>query len=340
MSRTRTLVFLVLLAAGVAHSRPFLSQFPSTRSNAMAGAGAALSGTASAGFCNPAAPAFLHTLDGCVEVNRLSWAVTYWSSVVVVPLSPRLAAGLFSSGTRFREGPYDGRDYDVGVSLSGAVHEDVGIGLNLKYVGLDWHIEGEPYQLTESSYSVAADIGFLARPLVGRGHPALGASVRNLGPDIKYTDWPHKEPLPRMLVAGVGWSTSARDLGWKCCNWGLPEWLFPQDWLLNAWGTCVSYGFQRLLFAGEAPSHSLGIEFRPLPFIAARAGYFYRGYTYRQSQKGLTWGLGLDLRYFRVDVCEDHRMYSTANAPHYRYAFALNIGEPLVRSGGLFGNRD
>ena len=52
----------------------------------------------------------------------------------------------------------------------------------------------------------------------------------------------------------------------------------------------------------------------------------------------MTWGLGLDLRYVRIDFCEDRNLFYLRMRKNYRFSFALNIGEPLLREGGLLGH--
>lgn len=66
----------------------------------MAGAGAALAGTADGVFYNPAGPTFLKSTEASVEVCRLPWMLPtgYWSAACVMPLLPSRNVGVFPSG--------------------------------------------------------------------------------------------------------------------------------------------------------------------------------------------------------------------------------------------------
>ena len=305
----------------------------------MAGTGSALTGHASDLLLNPAATAFLQGVDAYGEYNRLDWAVEYWSSAIGVPVLPRFAFAVLSSGTRFLEGPYDGRDYQAGLSLGGLVAKWLGIGANLKYIGMDWHENGLADPVSDGSYAVAADAGLLFRLRTRAGNPSLALALRNLGTDMRYTTWPYYEPLPRLLSLGAAWSVTAQDFGRK---WRFPSrmtWLFSREWLLNNLGMSVAYDAHRGLFRWDVLTHCAGAELRLVPFIAMRMGYFYQqqGY-YTLKHSGWTWGLGLDLKFVRVDFSDDY--HAPGSQPAYRFSFALNIGEPLVRPGGLFDRRD
>jgi hypothetical protein len=107
---------------------------------------------------------------------------------------------------------------------------------------------------------------------------------------------------------------------------------------MDNWGASVFYDFRKV-FLDADPTHSVGVEVRPLPFLAARAGWFSSmSSNAPDDRQGLTWGLGLDLRYVRVDFCEDRNLFYLRMKKNYRFSFALNLGEPLLREGGLLGH--
>lgn len=121
----------LLLTVAVASAQPygdaFLTVYPDARQSAMAGAGAALAGTADGVFYNPAGPAFLRSLEAGVEVNRIPWALptNYWSAGGVVPLLPALNVGVFTSGVHMTSGSEESR-----LRLGGR-HNGVNAGVRL-----------------------------------------------------------------------------------------------------------------------------------------------------------------------------------------------------------------
>jgi len=138
--------------------------------------------------------------------------------------------------------------------------------------------------------------------------------------------------------AGVGWSLTARELGFESLPFSVPERFFPRDWVMDNWGASVFYDLRKV-FLDAYPTHSVGVEVRPLPFLAARVGWFSsKSGNSPDERQGNTWGLGLDLRYVRVDFCEDRDLFYLRMQKNYRFSFALNIGEPLLREGGLLGH--
>jgi hypothetical protein len=274
----------------------------------------------------------------------MPWASTvdYWCAAGVVPLLPALNVGVFTSGDHIVYGDwgYD-CDWQAGMTASTLVSDWLGFGLNLEYDGLRLFQQAEPgiYETTFvlTASAMAADAGVLARPRTRLGLPSIGVAVRNIGTRIKYSDQ-STAPLPALLDAGVGWAVTARELGFRSLPFSVPERFFPHDWVMDNWGASVFYDFRKV-FLDDYPTHSVGVEVRPLPFLAARAGWFSsKSSNAPDDRKGLTWGLGLDLRYVRADFCEDRNLFYIRTQKYYRFSFALNIGEPLMREGGLLGH--
>ena len=338
------LLLMVAIASAEDYGAPFLTVYPGARQSAMAGAGTALAGTADGVFYNPAGPAFLWSPEASIEVSRIPWAVPtdYWSAAAIVPLLPSFNVGVFTSGAHmdeYIEGSWC--EGQAGVTGSMRVSDWLGVGLNLAYDGLryvrqahDWNGEIETTFITTGS-ALAADVGVLARPRASWGRPSIGVAVRNVGTRIRYTSTTSTAPLPAMVVAGVGWTVTAREFGIDDFPFAVPERFFPADWLMQNWGASVFYDFRKV-FLDDYPTHSVGGEVRPLPFLAARVGWFSSKNSNPNDQReGFTWGLGLDLRYIRIDFCEDRNLFYLNLRKDYRFSFALNLSEPLLREGGL-----
>ncbi len=298
-------------------------------------------------FYNPAGPAFLKSAEAGVEVNSIPWAVptTYWSASGIVPLYPRLNVGLFTSGVHWTlEDQSRECEWQAGVTASAMVSDWLGFGLDLEYDGSrsvdkEWDFEAETtYMFVMTSSAIAADAGVLARPHTCCGSPSIGVTVRNAGTRLKYSNQAGTEALPALVDAGVGWTVTARELGFKSLPFSVPERYFPHDWLMDNWGASVFYDLRKI-FLDTYPTHSVGVELRPLPFLAVRGGWFYsNSVDTSDKREGLTWGLGLDLRYFRADFCQDNVLFYLGMQKHYRFSFALNLNELLLREGGLLGH--
>jgi hypothetical protein len=335
------LLLVIATATAQSYGSGFLSVYPGARHGAMGGAGAALAGTADGVFYNPAGPAFLSSPEAGVEVSHIPWMepTDYWSAAAVVPLLSALNVGVFTSGDRMGSGEWSWCEWEAGATVSGQVSDWLGIGLNLKQVGARSRIYVPELGLDEvaTGSALAGDAGVLARPHTSLGRPSIGVSVRNVGTRLKYSNRMSTDPLPALVDAGVGWTVTARDLGVGSFPLSLPERFFPEEWLMDNWGASALYDFRKV-FLDDYPAHSVGIEVRPLPLVAARVGWFSsKSGNPNDTREGLTWGLGLDLRYVRVDFCEDRELFYLNLRKDYRISFAVNLGEPLLREGGLLG---
>jgi len=340
------LLLIVATASAEDYGSYFLTVYPGARQSAMAGAGAAQAGTADGVFYNPAGPAFLRSVEVSVEVSRIPWMepTDYWSAASVVPLLPAFNVGVFTSGDHMPlGGEWSLCEWEAGVTASTRASDWLGFGLSIEYVGLRYVLQrisenGEPMgTFVIPGRAVAADIGVLARPRICCGRPSFAIALRNVGTKLKceYDSTTWTDPLPALLDAGVGWTVTAREFGVEGFPISLPERFFPADWLLENWGASIFYDFRQVSL-DDYPAHSVGVEIRPLPFLAARVGWFSSiSSSASDTRGGLTWGLGLDLRYVRVDFCEDRNLFYLNLRKNYRFSFALNLGEPLLREGGL-----
>jgi hypothetical protein len=95
------------------------------------------------------------------------------------------------------------------------------------------------------------------------------------------------------------------------------------EYLLDHWRLVIAYDVNMVLtkradyygygdtFITQKPQHSLGVEVRPLPFFAFRLRYYddMRFDRWMYEGRGWTMGMGLDLKYLRVDVADDGVFY-------------------------------
>lgn len=328
----RRLLPALCAALCVVHALPFLKYPYGARSIAMAGASVSFFGSAEATRHNPAGLAYVQGVDACFEATRAGYskedqfAMDLGDGAVVARLLPRMSLGAFSSGFRFGLYGENTWSYDLGLSAGVLVSEWLALGANVKYIGARWPSTESLQQLRV--FAVAADGGVMARPKLGPVAVTVGVAARDFGTPYfgRDTSWTWVYPNG-FVTAGIGLSLAARDIGIRPFWPRLPEQLFPSEWQESNWGVAVFYD-SRWEYYLSSPAHAVGIEVRPMPFFAARAGYVPNGDIW-------TWGLGLDLRYVRLDFCNDEWAAPVVMSPHYRLTLSVNVGEPLIKGPAL-----
>jgi hypothetical protein len=321
----------------IAYAPGFLTLYPGCAASAMAGAQVALADDALADIYNPAGLGFQSALSACAEYNPLPYlnAPSVWLAATAIPVAPRVTAGVFGWGTILAQPVQDSlglasHEFATGFALAGRFSPEIGAGMALKYirgytrVGSRPPLEGDVW---------LADAGLRGAWPVWVGELGLGAALQNVGPRYRWTGASDADTVPLSARAGISYVVTMNRLAP-----GLVEKLFrrPADWWAEHWRLAVAYDINRIL-AGERDyalfsnwgnqTYSLGIEVRPVPFLAFRFGHFFPGAA--QYAGGWTFGLGLDLKYVKMDIADDEALFHPWHGLDVRRRLRWTLGVEL-----------
>lgn len=317
---------------------PFLTLYPGAQPASMGGVSCAIADNAYANFYNPAGLGFQREVDFIIEYNSIPWLVgigtKYWNFTNALPLMKSLTFGFFGSGVisseRYVFYEYLGYDFATGFSF-GYKYKFLGAGISIKYIHSFFSLLLPELGITEggTARSLAVDMGLLVKYSFPFGKIGAGIAIQNIGPGISYTPSSEKDPLPLGIRGGVSYTISAQEF----VKDDSKEWF--KKWFLEKWRVIIAYDINKVI--EEKHWHSFGVEVRPVPFLPIRFGYFDGFYHYEPSRrKGWTVGLGLDLKFLRLDISDDSALY-ILNPNRFRLSLSLNIGEPVLSEKGLFG---
>jgi hypothetical protein len=341
------LLNLFLISQGV----PFLSIYPGAGPTGMAGAYCAIAEGAYANFYNPSGLAFQKGLDLSFDYNSipLGYGIRYWDFTNSLELNKNISLGLFGSGVIYPEtkvvneygdyvGAFNSHEFTTGLSFGYKVNKFLGAGISLKYIhsfySPEWalaFLSGIGPFVGGTGRSLAIDIGFLAKYSLSFGKVGVGFAVQQVGPNINYSFNPSGEKfsLPLNIRAGISYSISAQEVIKDIGKGWFMEWLKEKARLI------ITYDINKI--REEKLGYSFGIEFRPVPFLAARCGYFNVPGVYGwEGSKGWTKGLGVDFKFLRLDISDTSPLYYTHQL---WFSLSLNIGEPIFPKNGLFGKQ-
>lgn len=330
-----------------AYAVPFLTYYPGAQQSAMAGAFVAIADDAYANFYNPAGLGFQRRPSLAFERNSVPWqAHTYHGDVsVVAPVWRRSAVGAFYNQRRHNRVTWlevtNQTDEAAGITYGHALWQYMCVGIGLKYIhSTDYYSsEQSAYNRADSGGTFAWDAGMLWQYPASVEKYRLGIALQTIPTGVKIQQG--VENLPTNLRLGASYIVTVPEIltpdGENLFRFGNGK--FGQ-YLLSRWRLALAYDLN-LVFAEryrdgmwygdtvpEKLWHSLGVELRPLPFFAVRFGYFEdmtnRDWHY-DYRRGWTLGMGLDFKYFRLDIADDQAMSygSYAGAP-FRIRFTLS----------------
>jgi hypothetical protein len=312
---------------------PFLTDFPGAQQTAMGGAYVALADDAYANLYNPAGPAFQSRPGLAGELFHVPWGTNeyYANGAGLVPVRPGTGAGLYfvseKEGWQSSSNTTRNSGFAAGGNLAHSFGEEFAAGIGLKYVHVSlYHTQDYYKESTDvKDGTIAADVGLLARHDIGFGELRAGAAIQTLGP--RFSQHAAVGELPTMLRTGVCYVVSVPQLlTSEGDQWMHQYFRFGRDalgeYMLNHWRLVVCCDMNMVLARyvetvyddtwPPKPQVSLGAEVRPLPFFAFRLGYYddmrLDPWSY-PSLRGWTMGMGLDLKYLRVDIADDHSFY-------------------------------
>jgi hypothetical protein len=312
----------------------FLTLYPGSAASALAGAQVALADDALANIYNPAGLGFQSALSADAEYNPLPYlnAPSVWLAAAAIPVAPGVTAGVFGWGSILKQPAQDSlgffsHEFATGFALAGKFTSSIGAGMALKYirgysrVGSRPPLEGDVW---------LADAGLRGAWPVWIGELGLGAALQNVGPRYRWTGTSEADTVPLSARAGISYVVTMSQLAP-----GLVEKLFrrPAGWWAEHWRLAIAYDVNRIL-AGERnyalfgnwenQTSSLGIEVRPVPMLAFRFGHFYPGAA--QYAGGWTFGLGLDLKYVKMDIADDQALFRPWQGPDVRRRLRWTLG--------------
>jgi len=329
---------LLTLFLSAYYGVPFLTLYPGARQTGMGGAFCAVADDAYATLYNPSGLAFQKSLDVGFEYNSIPWFETTrnWNFVSVIPIYQNLSLGLFSSGVYSKwEDIFENystiEDFTFGLSVGHSFFDFLGVGINLKYINSSYYYTGYPhgpiiYRITGRSF--AADIGILAEYHFSYGNLSVGLAAQNIGPKVSYYSG-YEETLPLYFRGGFSYIFTAKEIS-KQEHEG---WL--KERLKETWRVIIAYDANKV--KDEMVSHSFGLELCPIPILVFRLGYFLAPASLEENRReGWTKGLGIDLKYFRIDISNDDPFFYLKQN-RLRYSFSVNIGEPIFPKNGLLG---
>jgi hypothetical protein len=341
MTRLGRAAAVLVALAGAAAGQTLMALHPGAAQGAMAGADVALAWDAYGVFYNPAGAALFSGANAGFGFNRISdQGPTRWNGSLVVLPRCGVAVGAFGQGERLDETEYSSRyvyhAWEAGLNAAWLPVRWLAVGGNCKYSGV-YIMTDDPYHAarTYTASAFAMDVGVLVRGSPTVGELRVGASLLNSGTKLHWGE-PNfaDQSLPWFWRAGGAWVLRATDIAPGVRLGGrLPDW-FGSSWLADNWRFCLTADAEKAVRSGwRSGTYSFGAELRPVPFVALRCGWretVSAGYIHGEP----TWGVGLDLRYVRFDVCDDGALYIVpppTGRRTLRWSVSVNLGEPLVR---------
>lgn len=326
MHKFWTLFLLVAAFAGAAQ-RPgavFLLIWPGARATAMAGAFSAITDDATACYYNQAGLAFMErqniTLQHAPWLSGLHEGMYYEYAAYIKPLK---IGALGLNIIYLTTGPVDVIDpggnplgtyttFDIsgGLNYGFKIGPQLGCGAGWKfiysYLVAPW-VFGRLPELGIKSGGIgityAFDAGILYKPF---DLASLAAVLQNIGPNIGYTETGESDPLPYTLRLG---------LKLQPANSKVIKILITGEItkvLVGMFADKDNTFFENLKYELKEAWKGAGLEINYFDFVQLRGGYFY---DYEGKRIGFTFGGGIKVGGFSIDVGVDEEMYdfSTTN---------------------------
>jgi hypothetical protein len=318
---------------------PFLLIAPNSRASGIGESGTGSVDDVSAIFWNPGELAFLDGHE--ISLTHANWLPqfqlpdlfydhlnyrqridaiggTIGASVTYLNLGEFI---ITDSDSPTERGRFKSYEYAVTVGYATKATDDLGVGLNLRFIHSALSPVGtESEQGNGIASTVSADIAFMWRPpsldvpLLGDlgKKLSIGANLSNLGPKVTYVDQLQADPLPTNLRLGFGYRLLEDEYNEMTYSLDFSRLLvrrnsdgtsdaLPKS-LISAWG---DGGFKKVIV-------STGMEYwyGSPKLIALRIGYFYENPNFG-GRKFLTFGAGI-----RYDLYGFDFSYISAGPDH------------------------
>lgn len=322
-------------------SVPFLLISPDARASGMGETGVAIADDINAIYWNPGGLAFLDYFPNSEEDIPFMQAALSFS-----PWLPQFNADLFYSygtfGRYFEEldgtvafnfiymnlgeftrtseggqvlGKFLSNEFAVGMSYGTLITDDLGIGLQLRYIRSNLTPTGQNQKEAGVGNSVSFDLGLLYKPsgfkiLDVRNPLSFGFNLQNVGPKITYIN--ESDPLPTNLKMGAAWKIVKDDFNDLKIAVDFQKLLVKRD-STNSDPLPLS-----LVTAWKNPGieFSVGAEYWYEDVFAFRAGYFTEP-SGLGNRKFWNFGAGVKYDIFKLDfsfintIEENHPLANT-----------------------------
>ena len=345
----KVLICIFLIALGVTNlyaqgesAVPFLLIAPDARPGGMGEAGVALAENATAIWWNPAGLAFQYEdpevdYKGEASLMHVKWLPQFnFSDLWYDYLAARYYIediGMIGASITFLNlgknhatdengndlGTFDSKEYAFTISYATKLKDNLGIGLNLKFIKSDLtdkNLQVGSENRDGRSSSFAFDVGVKWIPAYDflGNRLSLGANLANFGPKMTYIDEDQADPLPTNLRAGLAYKLIDDEFNKITLVYDANKLLVNRD--ENGSDNVFKATFYSAWTQDIAKiTHSVGAEYWYGNLIALRAGYFYESNKYGGRQF-LTFGAGLKYYVFGIDfgyisAREDHPLSDT-----------------------------
>jgi hypothetical protein len=330
---------------------PFLLIAPNSRASGIGEAGTGSVDDASAIFWNPGGLAFLKGQE--ISLTHANWLpqfqqadlfyefLTYRQDISDIGGTIGASITYLNLGEFIRtdaagneEGRFKAFEYAVTAGYATPVFDDLGLGLNLRFIHSSLSPKGAGQEQGEGIAStVSFDIAFMYRPIsldlpllgdIGKKF-SFGMNLSNIGPKVAYIDRDQADPLPTNLRVGFGYKLVEDEFNSMTYSLDFSRLLvrrrldgtsdaLPKSFF-TAWG---DRGLKKV-------NVSTGLEYwyGSPKLIALRIGYFYED-PQAGNRKFLTFGAGIRYDIYGFDfsyisAAENHPLSDTIR-------FSLLIG--------------
>ena len=309
---------------------PFLMIAPNARASGIGESGTGSVDDVSAIFWNPGELAFLDGQE--ISLTHANWLPAFGlSDLFYDHLNFRMRVddigGTIGASITYlnlgefivtgEEGPEEkGRfkafEYAVTAGYSTKAFDDLGIGINLRFIHSSLSPIGTAAEQGEgiaSTFSV--DLATMWRPTFLESRFSLGANLSNIGPKITYIDAAQADPLPTMLRLGFGFRILSDEYNSMTASLDFSRLLVYRDStgsdglpgsLVTAW---KDNGLKKVII-GTGLEYWYGAP----RLIALRLGYFYENPNFG-NRKFLTFGAGIRYNIYGFDFS-----YISAGSDH------------------------
>ncbi len=317
----------------------FLLIYPGAKATSMGGAFSAVADDATATYYSVGSLGFKRNIEFTLIhspwLRGLAPDMYYEFTGVVYPLPVgTLGAditystyGLFTGNDE--SGNYLGtwRPYDIALSLAYGFPLDstISVGVNMKFI----HSFLAPSDILRKATGIpgggqgttfAAGMGAFYRPLYYTELPnyiqflrrsTVSAMFDNIGPGIRYTATGEKDPLPELLRMGIALRPVFNKIHKVTISADVNKVLV---------GISRDYRELGMKYVIDEAWKHIGVDYTFFDMISLRAGYFY---DKEGERMGITYGAGFHIKNFKLDVSDDHKIYSFDNGgANMRYSLS------------------
>jgi len=306
---------------------PFLMIYPGARATAMGGAFSAIADDATASYYNPAALANFEyiefTLIHTPWLRGLAPDMYYEYTGFVYPLKVGTIGGHVIFSYYGEVEAYESENqslgswspYDLAINLSYGykLRDNLDIGADVKFI----HSFLAPQDILRKATGIEGG-GSGTTFAIGAGllyHPPakglrISAVLDNLGPGISYTSTGEKDPLPLVLRLGLGYTP---------LNTEHHRLTFAVDVDKVLVGIMDDYKEQGLNYVLREAWKHIGVDYTFFNMISLRLGYFI---DKEGDREGFTFGGGISFKGFKIDISDDHNIYSFDQGANIRYGIS------------------